>query len=105
MYGKPYIVMASFKSCHHCNLINTTAVKCQNPTAMLRNYLLITFRNLSQNRVFVLINMLGMGIAIACCITAYLNWDFSTNFDKNHVNSESIYRIQAYYDVKGKQNR
>ena len=49
--------------------------------------------------------MLGMGIAVACCITAYLNWDFSTNFDKNHVNSESIYRVQAYYDDKGKQNR
>ncbi len=72
---------------------------------MIRNYLLITFRSLMQNKVFVLINMLGMGIAIACCITAYLNWDFSTNFDKNHINSASIYRVQAHYDDKGKQNR
>ena len=72
---------------------------------MIRNYLLITFRSLLQNKVFVMINMLGMGIAIACCITAWLNWDFSNNFDKNHAQSESIYRIQAYYDDKGKQNR
>jgi len=72
---------------------------------MLRNYLLITLRNLVQNKVFVLINMLGMGIAVACCITAWLNWDFSTNFDRNHLNSESIYRVQAHYDDKGKQNR
>lgn len=72
---------------------------------MIKNYLLITFRNLLQNKVFVLINMLGMGIAIACCITAWLNWDFSTNFDKNHVEAESVYRVQAYYDDKGKQNR
>lgn len=72
---------------------------------MIKNYLLITLRNLAQNKVFVVINMLGMGIAIACCITAWLNWDFSTNFDKNHLQAESIYRIQAYYDDKGKQNR
>ncbi len=44
--------------------------------------------------------MLGMGIAIACCITAWLNWDFSTNFDKNHLQSATIYRIQAHYDDK-----
>ncbi len=72
---------------------------------MLKNYLLITFRSLLQNKVFVLINMLGMGIAIACCITAWLNWDFSTNFDRNHLQSATIYRVQAHYDDKGKQNR
>jgi putative ABC transport system permease protein len=72
---------------------------------MIKNYLLITFRSLLHNRVFILINMLGMGIAIACCITAWLNWDFSTNFDKNHLNSQSVYRVQAYYDQQGKQNR
>src|ERR1044071_6240520 len=72
---------------------------------MLKNYLLITFRSLLQNKVFVLINMLGMGIAVACCITAWLNWDFSTNFDRNHLHAESIYRVQSYYDQQGKQNR
>jgi ABC-type antimicrobial peptide transport system permease subunit len=72
---------------------------------MLGNYLLITIRNLLRNRVFVAINMLGMGIAIACCITAWLNWDFSTNFDRNHLNAASIYRVQAQYFEKGKQNR
>lgn len=72
---------------------------------MIRNYLLITFRNLLQNKAFVLINMLGMGIAIACCITAYLNWDFSTNFDKNHLNAETIYRVQGHYDDSGRRNR
>ncbi|HZY77934.1 MAG TPA: ABC transporter permease [Cyclobacteriaceae bacterium] len=72
---------------------------------MLKNYLLITFRNLFRNKVFVAINMLGMGIAVACCITAWLNWDFSTNFDKNHQNASSIYRVQAHYLDKGKENR
>jgi putative ABC transport system permease protein len=72
---------------------------------MLKNYFLLTFRNLFRNKVFVVINMLGMGIAIACCITAWLNWDFSKNFDRNHVQAPTIYRVQAHYEDKGKQQR
>jgi ABC-type antimicrobial peptide transport system permease subunit len=72
---------------------------------MLKSYLLITFRSLLQNKVFVIINMLGMGIAIACCITAWLNWDFSKSFDRNHVKASVIYRVQAHYQDKGKENR
>ncbi len=72
---------------------------------MFRNYVLITFRSMAKNKVFILINVLGMGIAVACCIVAYLNWDFSSNFDANHVNAESIYRVQAWQDYQGKRSR
>ena len=72
---------------------------------MLKNYLLITFRNLVRNKVFVVINMLGMGIAVACCITAWLNWDFDRGFDRNHLQAATIYRVQAHYLDKGKENR
>ena len=54
---------------------------------MLQNYLLITLRSIVKNKIFILINVLGMGIAVACCIVAYLNWEFSTNFDRNHTNA------------------
>ncbi len=43
-----------------------------NNYGMFKNYLKVAFRNLSKNRSYVLINTLGMGIALACCITAYL---------------------------------
>lgn len=62
---------------------------------MLRNYLLITFRNLVRNKVFILINILGMGTAIGCCIVAYLNWEFAATFDAQHVRGEVVYRVQA----------
>jgi ABC-type antimicrobial peptide transport system permease subunit len=52
-----------------------------------------------------MINVLGMGVAVACCIVAFLNWDFSTDFDKNHVNAKSIYRVQAFQNYQGKQSR
>ena len=62
---------------------------------MLRNYLLITLRNLTRNKVFIFINLLGMGTAIGCCIVAYLNWQFAASFDSMHVHGSVVYRVQA----------
>lgn len=72
---------------------------------MIQNYVLITMRNLMRNKVFILINVLGLGFAIACCIVAYLNWDFSRSFDSTHRNSENIYRVQCWQDTDGVRNR
>jgi len=62
---------------------------------MLKNYLKITFRSLWKSKLFVLINMIGMGTAIACCIVAFLNYDFNADFDSNQTNIEDIYRIDT----------
>ncbi len=72
---------------------------------MIKNYLLITFRSLMKNKLFILINVFGMGIAIACCITAYLNREFSTTWDKVHLNSDQIYRVQFWREFQGKRER
>lgn len=56
---------------------------------MLFNYLKIAARQLLKNKVYLLINTLGMGIAIACAMTAYLlvayNIEFDSNVNKHHV--------------------
>lgn len=72
---------------------------------MLKNYILITFRSIVKNKIFILINVLGLGVAVACCIVGYLIWEFRANFDKNHLNAENIYRIQSYQDCQGQRNR
>jgi hypothetical protein len=61
---------------------------------MLKNYLLITFRNLIKKKLFILVNVFGMGIAIACCIVAYVNLDYFSNWDKSFGNTENVYRVQ-----------
>jgi len=58
-----------------------------------------------RNKVFLIINILGMGIAVACCIVAYLNNEFSSSFDQHHVNGETIYRVQAWHVYQGNRNR
>jgi hypothetical protein len=72
---------------------------------MFKNYILVTLRNLLKNKVFILINVFGIGITIACCVTAYLNWEFSANWDKCHLNASNIYRVQFWYDFQGKKDR
>ena len=60
---------------------------------MFKNYLKITFRNMMKNKLFVLINIVGLGIALSCCIVAYLNWEYNAKFDTNYVGTEDVYRL------------
>ena len=61
---------------------------------MLKNFFKITFRSLMKNKLFVTINVLGLGIALACTIVAYLSWDFNESYDIQHVNADKIHRIE-----------
>lgn len=72
---------------------------------MLRNYLLLTFRSLWKSKMFVLINVLGMGISIACAIVAYLNYDYNQSYDLQHENAASIYRVNFVRDFQGNVTR
>ena len=69
---------------------------------MFRNYLLVTFRNLFKNRVFALINIFGLGMALSICITAYFNHMFDVEFDGTHENKDEIYRINIFRDMQGR---
>jgi len=62
---------------------------------MFKNYLLVTFRNLYKNKIYALINILGLGMALAICIVAYFNHMFGYDFDRYHDNFEEIYRITS----------
>ena len=62
---------------------------------MLKNHLLIALRNLSKNNVFIGINVLGMSIAVGCCIVAYYAMEYDQRFDQHHEYRESVYRIGA----------
>ena len=69
---------------------------------MLKNYLLVTFRNLFKNRIYALINILGLGLALAICIVAYFNYMYAYNFDRSHKNFEEIYRVNSFRDMQGR---
>ena len=70
---------------------------------MLKNYLLVTFRNLLKNKIFTLINIIGIGIALAVCIVAFFNHMFNYEFDRTHENFDKIYRINSFRDMQGRE--
>jgi ABC-type antimicrobial peptide transport system permease subunit len=70
---------------------------------MFKNYLLVTFRNLLKNKIFTLINILGLGIALAVCIVAFFNHMFNYEFDRFNENFNEIYRITSFRDMQGRE--
>ena len=70
---------------------------------MLRNYFLVAFRNLLKNKIFTLINIMGLGIALAVSIVAFFNNMFNYDFDRTHKNFETIYRVTSFRDMKGRE--
>lgn len=70
---------------------------------MLYNFFKITLRNLLKNKSYVIINLAGLGFSLACCIVAYLNYNFAGTFDQNHENYERIYKIQGNKVVQGQE--
>jgi len=70
---------------------------------MFRNYLLVTFRNLLKNKVFTIINIIGLGIALAVCIVAFFNHMFNYEFDRTHDNFNEIYRVTCFRDMQGRE--
>jgi len=70
---------------------------------MIKSYLLVIYRNLLKNRVFTLINILGLGIALSVCIVAFFNQMFNYEFDRNNVNFDKIYRVTSFRDMENRE--
>jgi putative ABC transport system permease protein len=70
---------------------------------MLKNYFIVALRTLSKNRVFTIINIIGLGLALAVCIVAFFNHMFNYEFDRNNKNFDEIYRINSFRDMEGRE--
>ncbi len=69
---------------------------------MLRNFLQITFRSFLKNKSFVIVNVIGLGIALACCIVAYYNAKFDKDFDSFHSNKDIVHKVTITRDYNGR---
>lgn len=65
---------------------------------MLKNYLKIAFRSLLRSKTHSIINILGLGIGIACCILIVLFVRDEWTFDTFHIKADRIYRVWARED-------
>ena len=67
---------------------------------MLKNYIIISIRYFQKNFLFISINIIGLAVAIALCITAYLNNKYDINWDKSHENYDDIYKVNIIKKTK-----
>ncbi len=63
---------------------------------MIQNYLKLALRHLRRNGRYVLINVAGLGIALAFCIFAFENYQFAHSFDAWHPAKERVFRVETY---------
>ncbi len=68
---------------------------------MLRNYLTIALRNLRRNLRHMIINVLGLGFAVAFCILAFLVWRFANSFDSWHGDVDRIFHVETIKESNG----
>jgi putative ABC transport system permease protein len=62
---------------------------------MIKNYFRITLRNLMKNKTHSIINILGLGVAIAGSILILLFVKDEVTFDHFHKNLDGIYQVEA----------
>lgn len=61
---------------------------------MLQNYFKLAYRNLFANKLVSGINIVGLSIAVGCCITVFLFLKNYYTMDNFHANAEHIYMAE-----------
>ena len=64
---------------------------------MFKNYFKTAFRNLWRNKVFSLINIVGLSVGLACCMLIFLYAKDELSFDRFHENAGRIYHLTASF--------
>ena len=60
---------------------------------MFRNYLTIAWRNISRNKAYAAINILGLAVGIAACLLLFIVVKYELGYDKFQPNYKRIYRV------------
>lgn len=62
---------------------------------MLKNYLKSAWRNLTRNKTYSAINIVGLAIGLAVCMMIMLYTGHESSYDRFHKNAQRIYWIQG----------
>ncbi|MFL9485095.1 ABC transporter permease [Chitinophagaceae bacterium LWZ2-11] len=68
---------------------------------MLKNYFKTAWRNLLKNRLSSLINIIGLGLAVGCCLVVFVFIDCNINQDNFHPKRDKIYVVERIESKDG----
>jgi len=72
---------------------------------MIKNYILISLRNLRKHFSYSLINIVGLGLGLATCLLLAVWINHELSFDKFHANANRIYRGSMEYSFGGQTSK
>jgi putative ABC transport system permease protein len=72
---------------------------------MIRNYFMIAWRGIKNNKLFSFINIFGLAVGLTCCllITLYIYHEHS--YDAHHKLKDRIYQLETLSTIEGKEDR
>ncbi len=79
--------------------------KSSNYYGLLQHNVLITFRVISRDRLYSVLNILGLALGIAAFIFIFQYVRFEKSFDQFHKNNPDLYRINYQYFLAGELQR
>ena len=71
---------------------------------MFTSFLKITLRNLYREKMYAIINISGLSIAIACCLILGLWLHSELTYDRHNVRYKEIFRVVNEFNANGKIN-
>ena len=66
---------------------------------MVKNNILLAFRQLKKNKVFSLINILGLSLSMVACLLIFNYISFEKSYDNYHQDVDELYRIYRASEV------
>ncbi len=65
---------------------------------MFKNYFKTALRNFWHNKIFSIINVLGLAIGISASLIIFLIINYEFSFDQSHKDSDRIYRVVSEFN-------
>ena len=69
---------------------------------MIRNYILLAFRNILKRKLYSVINIAGLSLALGCCLVSFAFISFFYKADQFHERINELYTLQTSLSSNGK---
>ncbi|OQX81874.1 MAG: hypothetical protein B6D64_01505 [Bacteroidetes bacterium 4484_276] len=69
---------------------------------MFKNYLKSALRNITKNKFYSFLNILGLAVGFAAFIFIFLYIRDELSYDRYHQKSSQIYRVESSFNISGK---
>lgn len=66
---------------------------------MLRNYIILAWRNILRSKTYSLINISGLSLGITCCLLLTLYIRDEMGYDKHHARPDDLYRVYTHFET------